>query len=286
MAAVEQQRVALSELALGVREHAGGEPAILALHGLASNARWWDLVAQRLSPRHRVIAVDLRGHGESDRPDGGYDFETVAGDLRELVERVHPAPLVVAGHSWGAAVALAFGAQSPDLTRAVVCVDGGATDLKAYFGPTWEMAEQTMKPPDLTGITAAVIHQWMDSSPLSEGSDPDTAASILLGNFEDDGTGHLRTRLTLAHHMQIARHLFELDSYALMARVQAPVLFVPAGHPDHEDTPKVHAMEKATEVLGDRAHVAWVDGIHDIPVQRPDEVAAAIAGFIDIAVHP
>jgi len=48
---------------------------LLALHGLASNARWWDLVAGRLAPEHRVVAVDLRGHGRSDRPDTGYGVD-------------------------------------------------------------------------------------------------------------------------------------------------------------------------------------------------------------------
>jgi len=173
-----------------------------------------------------------------------------------------------------------FALPTPDLALGVVCVDGGAGDLKAYFGPTWQMAEQTMKPPALTGITGQTLRAWMDSSPLADGSDPQTAAGILLGNFEDDGTGHLRPRLELANHMQIARHLFELDGYELMARVRCPVLFIPAGHPDHEDTPKVHAMERAQSVLGARAKVVWVEGIHDIPVQRPDEVGAAIADFL------
>lgn len=252
---------------------------MLALHGLASNARWWDLVAARLAPRHRFMAVDLRGHGLSDRPTSGYDFDTVVRDLTEVLQELHPEPVLVAGHSWGASVALAFAAAVHE-TIGAVCVDGGATDLKAYFGPTWDMAEQTMKPPQLSGITAKTIREWMESSPLREGSDPDTAAGILLGNFEDDSEGHLRPRLVLANHMQIARHLFDLDGYQLMRRVHCPVLFVPAGHPDHEDTPKVAAMERARAVLGSAARVVWVDGVHDIPVQRPDQVAAAIGGFL------
>jgi pimeloyl-ACP methyl ester carboxylesterase len=275
---VRELRVPTSGPEIAVRDHEGGEPALLALHGLASNARWWDLVAARLAPEHRVIAVDLRGHGRSDRPESGYDFDSVVRDLAEVLERVHPEPLVACGHSWGASVALAFAVAVPD-TLGVVCVDGGATDLKAYFGPSWAMAEQTMKPPDLRGITAQTIRDWMDSSPISEGSDPDTAAGIFLGNFEEDGSGHLRPRLPLAQHMEIARHLYELDGYALMATLRCPVLLIPAGHPDHEDTPKVHAMERARSVLGDRARVVWVDGIHDIPVQRPDQVAEAIAAF-------
>jgi len=278
-AAVRDIRVPTSGPTIAVRDHAGGEPALLALHGLASNARWWDLVADRLGPRHRVIALDLRGHGLSDRPATGYDFDTVAGDVREVLAQLHPEPLAVAGHSWGASVALALGAAAPE-TPGVVCVDGGATDLKAYFGPSWAMASQTMRPPDLRGITPQTIRDWMTSSPLAEGSDPETVAEILLGNFEDDGAGALRPRLALEQHMEIARHLYELDGYALMARVPCPVLFIPAGHPDHEDAPKVRAMERARSVLGERARIVWVDGVHDIPVQRPDQVADAIAGFL------
>ena len=266
---------------LSVRDRPGGEPAILALHGLASNARWWDLVGADLAPAHRVLAVDLRGHGESDRPETGYDFDTVVGDLREVVQALEPRPLVVAGHSWGASVALAFAAAQPEAVLGAVCIDGGATDLKAYFGPSWEVAEQTMRPPQLSGITADALRNWMEASPVSEGSDPATAAEIMLGNFEEDGAGHLRPHLHVEQHMQIARYLFELDGYELMSRVRCPVLFIPAGTPDHEDTPKVHAMERAQEVMGDRARVVWIDGVHDLPVQRPHEVAAAIADFID-----
>lgn len=280
---VHQRRIATRGPTIAVRDHDGGTPALLALHGLASNARWWDLVADRLAPRHRVIAADLRGHGESDRPDTGYDFETVVADLADVTAALNPGPLVVAGHSWGASVALWYAALHARTTLGVVCVDGGATDLRAYFGPSWEMAETTMRPPALAGITAAMLRAWMDSSPLSEGSDPDTAAAILGANFEDDGTGAgtLRPRLALANHMQIAHELFDLDGYELMARIRCPVLFVPAGHPDHGDAPKVKAMERARAVLGESARVVWVDGVHDIPVQRPDEVAAAIRAFLD-----
>ncbi|MGH3579007.1 MAG: alpha/beta fold hydrolase, partial [Mycobacterium sp.] len=140
---IDEYRVDTPRLALSVRDHLGGEPALLALHGLASNARWWDLVAGRLVPAHRVIAVDLPGHGKSDRPDDGYDFDTVSRDLEGLLAGLHhPEPLVVVGHSWGATVALSFAATYPDLALGVVCVDGGAGDLKAYFGPSWEVAER------------------------------------------------------------------------------------------------------------------------------------------------
>jgi pimeloyl-ACP methyl ester carboxylesterase len=287
---IAEYRVDTPRLGLSVRDHAGGEPAILALHGLASNARWWDLVADRLVPAHRVIAVDLPGHGQSDRPDDGYDFDTVSRDLEGLLAGLrHPQPIVVVGHSWGATVALSFAVAYPALTLGVVCIDGGAGDLKAYFGPSWEMAEKTMRPPALAGITPAMLRAWMDSSPLRDGSDPETAAAILGGNFEDDGTGAgtIRPRLSLEHHMQIAHHLFDANGFELMAKVQAPMLFIPAGSASAEDSPKVRSIARAQHAVGDRARFVWIDGVHDLPVQRPNEVAAAISEFVDdLAVQP
>ena len=59
------------------------------------------------------------------------------------------------------------------------------------------------------------------------------------------------------------------------------MLFIPAGHPSREDSPKVRSIARARDVVGDRARFVWIDGVHDLPVQRPVEVAKAIAAFVD-----
>ncbi|MBU6317382.1 MAG: alpha/beta fold hydrolase, partial [Acidobacteria bacterium] len=65
----------------------GDGTAFLLVHGLASNARLWDGVAESLaSAGHTVVAVDQRGHGLSSKPDGGYDFATVVADLVTLTQ--------------------------------------------------------------------------------------------------------------------------------------------------------------------------------------------------------
>lgn len=277
--AIEERRVRAGAVTLAIRDHAGTTPPVIALHGLASNARWWDLVAARL-PR-RVIAADLRGHGLSDKPDRGYDFETVTDDVLRLADSLATGPYVVAGHSWGASVALSVAAADPDRCLGCVCVDGGATNLRAYFGDSWEEAEVRMRPPQFSGLTEEAVRTWMHNSPLAEGSDAETAAQIMLGNFAfSSEDGSLRPRLTLERHMQIARHLFDLESYELMTRVPCPVCFIPAGDGGHPFEPKRDAMDHAQRVLGDRATVTWVKGEHDIPVQRPGEVAAAIEDFV------
>ena len=267
---------------LAVRDHPGDLPAVVALHGLASNARWWDLVADRLA--NRLVAPDLRGHGLSPKPAGGYDFNAVTADVAALVDRLGLDRVLVAGHSWGASVALQLAADHPERVLACVCVDGGLGSLKARFPGGWSEAQVAMRPPDLVGVRAYQVRAWAGGA-LAEGSDASTAAEILLGNFEllhaADPEGPLRPRLRLESHMAIARALFELDGIELALRVHAPVVAVLA---EGEASPwmdaKREAAAEAQALLGDRLRVVWVEGGHDLPVQRPDAVAREIAATL------
>jgi len=278
MPRVREYSVDTGDLRLSVREHPGGSPPILALHGLASNARWWDLVAARLSPRWRVLAPDLRGHGRSERPEAGYSFAEVVEDLRGLVEATSLDRVIVAGHSWGASVALWFAAALPEHVLGCVCVDGGAANLREHF-PTWAEAEERLTPPRISGITEASVREWARGGSLAEGGDPEAVADILLGNFEAAADGGVQPRLRLDRHMEIARRLWELDAFELMARIECPVLFIPARGGPWPAEEKARALQRAQDVLGSRAQMVWVAGGHDLPVQRPAEVAKAMADF-------
>src|SRR5690242_7975437 len=124
-------------LVMQYRDWGGGGRPILLLHGLASSAHIWELVAPRLRTRGRVVALDARGHGASAKPDEGYDYATIVADLAGALQALSLARPVVVGHSWGASVALAYAAQ--DATCAgVVLVDGGVVDMQARPDATWE----------------------------------------------------------------------------------------------------------------------------------------------------
>src|SRR5829696_7410852 len=98
---------------LHVRRWPGGDPdrgmrPFLLVHGLSSNARLWDQVAEVLSDAgHPVHAVDLRSHGDSDAPPDGYDTTTAAEDLAAL----GLTGTVVAGQSWGGNVVVTLAAK-------------------------------------------------------------------------------------------------------------------------------------------------------------------------------
>jgi pimeloyl-ACP methyl ester carboxylesterase len=274
---VDEYLVDAGALRLSVRDHRGDGPPVVCLHGLASNARWWDLVAPRLAPR-RAVAVDQRGHGRSDKPDGGYDFDSVVGDARAVVQALGLGPVVVAGHSWGASVGLWWAAADPGGVHAVVCVDGGVGDLRSYFGDSWEVARAAMRPPDISGVDPSTLRRWVTRSGLAGDGDAAAAAKILLGNFEDAGDGTLRPRLRVERHMQIAYELYHLDTASLLSRVTQPVMLILAARDGIEA--RRETASAALRSLPSGSGLRWIEGIHDLPVQRPAEVAAAMVEFL------
>lgn len=95
-------------------------PLLVLLHGITEDRRAWDPLVPALAADHRVLRVDLRGHGESPRG-ASYDLGDYAGDVHPLVERLGGGDPLVVGHSLGGTVATAYAAAFP--VRAVVNVD-------------------------------------------------------------------------------------------------------------------------------------------------------------------
>lgn len=270
-------------LRLAYREYTGeGRPLVL-LHGVASNARIWLPVVPLLAPRFRVLAVDQRGHGQSDKPSSGYDFATVVEDVRQFIETLELKRPVVAGHSWGGNVALELAARHPEHVAGLVLVDGGFMEMSARPGMTWERTERDLAPPDLTHLTRAQLIEGAKQWELGAIWGEDVEAA-LLGNFEVTEAGTIRPYLSRENHMQVVRALWEQQPSELYRDVRCPVLFVLAerdgeGRMREWNEMKRVAVERAQERLAD-CQVLWLkETIHDIPLHRPGELAQAIEAF-------
>jgi pimeloyl-ACP methyl ester carboxylesterase len=99
-----------------------GEPVIL-LHGYAQNSHMWLPLIPELAKTRTVIAPDLRGFGDSPKPDGGYDKKTMAQDIRALVASLGFKRVAVVGHDIGLMVAYAYAAQYPGEVDRIVLMD-------------------------------------------------------------------------------------------------------------------------------------------------------------------
>ena len=102
-----------------------GLPCVL-LHGFGDAACVWNHLATRIMPEFRAVAIDLRGHGDSDwDPETRYDLETLTADLGKVVALFGFERMVLIGHSFGAAVAMRFAAENAARAAGLVIVDFG-----------------------------------------------------------------------------------------------------------------------------------------------------------------
>lgn len=98
-------------------------PPLVLLHCFACSLRWWDRVTPALARDHRVIRIDLLGHGGSAKPDKGYSMPEQARRVGTVLDRLGVRRAVVVGHSMGGTVATALAEQRPALLAGVVIID-------------------------------------------------------------------------------------------------------------------------------------------------------------------
>lgn len=264
---------------------AAGTPpptTFLLVHGLASNARMWDGVAEALTAMgHPVVTVDLRGHGRSSKPEDGYDVPTVADDLAMLIERMDLDRPIAAGQSWGGNVVLELAARHPDAVRGIAFVDGGWIELSEGF-PKLADCLAALAPPRLAGRSLKQVEAYIRKAYADW---PETGIQGTLGNFEVRSDGTIAPWLTYDRHLIVLRGLWEHHPAALYARLKVPALLIPAdgGKSDWSDR-KRPAVEAAQAAIP-HARTHWVTGDHDLHAQHPQEVAKllhemTVGGFV------
>src|SRR5262249_23640100 len=100
-----------------------GKPAFVFVHGWTCNRSFFAPQAKHFAKRHRVVSLDLRGHGDSDKPQGPYPISAYVDDIAHLITTLRLGKVVAVGHSMGGITVLELGAAHPDKVAAVVMVD-------------------------------------------------------------------------------------------------------------------------------------------------------------------
>lgn len=255
-----------------------GVPIIL-LHGLASNARLWDGPARHLSAfGHRVVAIDLRGHGLSDKPDHGYSVADIAADVFDIMTQLCAQdhawlrPLVI-GQSWGGNIVVEIAAQYSRNIRGIVAVDGGTIELSEAF-PSWDECERTLRPPQLAGMKYDRLRSYIRAA------HPDWSEEAIDGqmhNMERHSNDTITPRLSFERHITILKHLWQHRPSEKWSMIQAPVLFTPAAKTqDDHVAMKRKQLTHALSVLP-QARVEWFEPAdHDLHAQFPDRFSSVV----------
>ena len=139
----------------------GNGPALLLLHGIAGSSRTWRDVFPRLSDRFTVIAPDLMGHGQSEKPVGDYSLGSFASGIRDLLDVLDIDRVSVIGQSFGGGVAMQLAYQHPERCERLVLVDSGGLGREV----NWMLRFMTLPGSEylMPVIFPGFVRDWGDS---------------------------------------------------------------------------------------------------------------------------
>ena len=274
--------VSIGELRVRHLDWGGPGTPVILLHGLASSAHWYDLVAPYLREHYRIIAPDQRGHGQTTQASDGYDWGTLTEDVVGLMDQLDLSKAAVFGHSWGASVALNVAARFPDRIFALGLIDGGTSRTSGPSG-SWEEVSASARPRDVSGTRQQFLDRLRTQMSFCWS---DQVERIVQTMVYEDGEGHMQDILRPENHIQVMRAMWEEPASHAYPKIVCPTLIIPAGPPTQRagteramlKLERVAAAER--EIRNSRVH--WIpDTIHDIGYHKPEELAQVILKFLD-----
>lgn len=249
-----------AQLAYAESGERGGVPLLL-VHGWQADATIWEPLTAELGPSYRIVAVHVRGSGESRGAPGPYHVESFANDLSDLMAALDLDPVVVVGHSMGAKVGVQFALDQPEAVEGLVLV------APVPLGP-------------------AKYAPRLDSYLRSTAGNPQNAAAwigrLTYREPEPKMTARLRAAAaTLSETVALA----SFDSWTTLdltndaATLETPVLVLAPEH-DNPATPDVVRATVAQLIPRSRVEIVMESG-HYAPVEQPDALARAIDAFVE-----
>ncbi|MBW4631892.1 MAG: alpha/beta hydrolase [Iphinoe sp. HA4291-MV1] len=118
-----RQTLSIPDIKLSYLEWNQGQEPLLLLHGLADHALVWSSLGDDLAPNYHIVAPDMRGHGESSKPELDYSFESAIADLEALMDSLGWSAAHVVAHSWTGKLAVIWARSNPQRLRSMVLVD-------------------------------------------------------------------------------------------------------------------------------------------------------------------
>jgi pimeloyl-ACP methyl ester carboxylesterase len=263
--------VTVNGLRLRYRDWGGRGRPLLALHGSAAHAHWWDPVAPRLARRLRVLALDWRGHGRSAWPrPPAYRTEDFAADLGELIARLRLERVVVAGHSMGGQIALAFAAWHPSaLDRLVVLDAKPAVNVERLR----EVQARGLRPRLEFPSREAALRRFRLSPPETTAS-PAAVRALALRSIARLGTGRWAYRFDPA----CERTRVPVDAWPLLPRITAPTLVIRG---EWSSVLPREMAERMTKLIPSARLEELPGAYHHLTLDAPAALADCLAAWLD-----
>ncbi|AEV88025.1 hydrolase [Actinoplanes sp. SE50] len=284
---------------LAVRDFGGDHPPLLLLHGAGGNLAHMTLLARALRPHHRVVTVDLRGHGRS--ADGPWTWDAALGDLAAVCVELELERPAIAGHSLGGMLATLWGQRHPE-SPGVVNLDGSPPPTRPDQLPGLTPDRAAAELERLTGVfdmVEAAAGQTVEAGELADlverqrmaARDRGANEKVWIEGFRrnlvhgKDGTTTFRP--SFATTTQLRALMTELDLAPVHAATKCPSLLVLATRdlPEQEPFADLYAAHRRyvlaqAEAIPHLRHVALADASHAMVIEQPEALATLITTFL------
>ncbi|HBE18037.1 MAG TPA: alpha/beta hydrolase [Cyanobacteria bacterium UBA11149] len=256
--------------------HQGNEPLLL-LHGLADNALVWSSLGDYLSNRYHIIAPDMRGHGDSSKPEGDYTFKDAIADLESLMTYLGWSSAHIIGHSWTGKLAAIWARENPQLLRSMILVDPiFIWKIPKIFQLTFPLLYNVLPFLKAMGPFASYEAAEKQACQLSEyaGWSP-LQQEVFKAGIEQKSDGSWGSKFTIAARDGIFEDVMEVAGFTVP--IDIPTLFI-------QPEKGVNRMDwqiKPYKTYLNNLEICQIPGNHWPFLVKPEEFNRTVEGFLE-----
>ncbi|MBI4516517.1 MAG: alpha/beta hydrolase [Deltaproteobacteria bacterium] len=278
LGAVPQHRfVNVDRIRLHYFEWESSGPTIVLVHGTGFHGYVWKPIAQLLSQTFRVVALDQRGHGDSNKPESGYTWDHFGNDLHGFLEALGLQRIVAVGHSAGATAIAHCAAHHPGAIARAILIDPILVP-KLEAGQVFHnpLAQRARKRRMIWESRTSMFHSYRTRAPFN------TWREDVLWAYIEEGTvlrpdGHVELKCPGEVEGQVFDEAASLDGWGFLPKITIPLLVLRGEN--SEAFPLASAARIAT-VLPSASVKTIARTSHFVPMERPDAVERAIRNFL------
>ena len=243
---------------LAYSEEGRGAPAFVFVHGWCCDRSFFAPQAAHFAGRHRVVSVDLRGHGQSDAPQGAYPISQFADDVAHVIATLGLGKAIAVGHSMGGATVLQLAAAHPDRVAAIVMVDPAPLETTPERKAAIEARIAAIEAGDREGWRRMIVERFFLPK-----SDPAFVARV----------ADLMTATAPHVAASAIRGVRDWDGLAAAARCKVPALHIAA-------TPPLNPPHRMAELLPGVVNGMTVGAGHFNQLEAREQVTGMIERFL------